>query len=88
MRLARNISSSHNANGNMSSNYTPGQPCQRAQKGELATCNTLARAPALPTRSQPKYSYSCMATVLVQLSSTCGDRRHGAITRSTIHVVA
>ena len=88
MRLARNILSSHNAKGNMSSNYTPGQPCQRAQKGELATCNTLARAPALPTRSQPKYSYSCMATVLVQLSSTCGDRQWEVTTRKSIHVVA
>ena len=69
-------------------NYTPGQPVASRQKRKLAASKTLARAPALPTRSQPKYSYSCMATVLVQLSSTCGNRHCEVTTRKSIHVVA
>ena len=64
MRLARNISSSHNANGNMASNYTPGQPfASGCLKSALASCKTLARAAAFAACAQHKHNYSRMAIV-------------------------
>ena len=78
---------SSNATGNMLQLHS-GAACAQGKKRKLAASKALARATALPTRSQPKYSYSCMATVLVQLSSTCGVRRCEVTTRKPIHVVA
>ena len=63
MRLARNSSSSHNANGIYVEQLHSGAAFARGLKSALASCKTLARA-RRSRRAKHKHSYSCMAVLL------------------------
>jgi len=73
MRLARNSSSSHNANGIYVEQLHSGAAFARGLKSALASCKTLARA--LGARGVLSTNTATVAWLCCyRLSSTCSDR--------------